>query len=541
MDYVKLKGRNIRTDAERIRNGLKRDGEMVFLYCAADTLYDYIQALCDEGKLDDETLYQLKFCYSTETLNVSFLVQEAEQWTFKRHIASIADLIRELDGKTPCRIVVNTDSRKDLSFIAQQLIFIRYPLELADVLLSREAREMEKESLFWQRADKNLEEISEKLKALFGFSAQVPDTDSCITAEISRKAQETLRTCNELRWQMEFLQMELFQSRKVKLAIAASKKTGKSVMVNCFIGEAIAPTDVQLATPNNCIYQKSPDGKYHLQIEGSGEERSFSSREELRQTIEEQFRAAQHDREHGFSLPDMRISYLSDNHFSACEIYDTPGPDAAGSTHREAALRSMNECDMFVFAIDYGKYLTDSEMEYLREMGRVFKSCRSDFPLIIALNKIDFRYYDSKKSKSIVAATDFIKNRLGKIEEDFRDCVIFPTCALEYLSAVEAENAGVTELRVPASSDDMKKVRFAHKDVPALAVLHEHAENLEYYRGIQEFSYDVFKRDSGMPALMNYVFRMAIRTGAHWRNVQDNGTSDVLHTQKKTENSRNIK
>ena len=527
MDYVKLNGRDILTDAEQIRNEMEKDSETVFLYCGEGALYDYIHALCGEGKLYGELLYQWKVCYSNETLDVSFLVREAEKWVFRRHITSMTDLVGELDGKNPCRIVINTDSQKDRSFIVQQLIFLRYPLELADVLLWWEAREMEEESLFWHRADANLEEISENLRALFGFTAQERDTeDSRMTPEILRKARETLRTCAELRWQMEFLQMEFFQSRKVKLAIAASKKTGKSVMVNCFIGEEVAPTDVQLATPNNCIYQKSPDGKYHLQMDGGGEARTFSTREEIHEAIGELFRAAQNDYEHGFSLPDMHVGYRgTNNHASSYTIYDTAGPDAAGTTHRKASFRAIKECDVALFAIDYGKYLTDSEEEYLNQIKSIFQSQQKFHSLIFALNKIDVRYTDTRSPKSIVEATDFIRTRLSALAEEYQDCVIFPTCALEYLCAVEAEDAGVTEFRSP--TDNVRKVKLAHKDVPALAFLHTHSENLEYYHGIEEFSYDVFKRDSGMPALMNYVFRMATRTGARWRNLERKRASDI--------------
>ena len=44
---------------------------------------------------------------------------------------------------------------------------------------------------------------------------------------------------------------------ELKFAVAASKKAGKSVIVNCFLGEEIAPTSTELATPNNCFYKKS--------------------------------------------------------------------------------------------------------------------------------------------------------------------------------------------------------------------------------------------------------------------------------------------
>ncbi|MBR3300884.1 MAG: hypothetical protein IKI68_05295, partial [Clostridia bacterium] len=57
--------------------------------------------------------------------------------------------------------------------------------------------------------------------------------------------------------------------------------------------------------------------------------------------------------------------------------------------------------------------------------------------------------------------------------------------------------------------EKMRDVKFAHRNVPALAWLHQQAENLDYYHGIKEISYDVFKKDSGMPALMSYVSYVA--------------------------------
>ncbi|MBR3299988.1 MAG: hypothetical protein IKI68_00715, partial [Clostridia bacterium] len=118
---------------------------------------------------------------------------------------------------------------------------------------------------------------------------------------------------------------------------------------------------------------------------------------------------------------------------------------------------------------------------------------------------------DAQSTKSFVKSVDFIRKRLADIDEAYRDCIIFPTSALEYFYAVEAENAGVSELRAENKLpvEKMRDVKFAHRNVYALSWLHTHSENLDYYHGIKEISYDVFKKDSGMPALMSYVSYVA--------------------------------
>ena len=171
----------------------------------------------------------------------------------------------------------------------------------------------------------------------------------------------------------------------------------------------------------------------------------------------------------------------------------------------------MQRCDVAVFAIDYAKHLTTSEEDYLHRVKEMFTAQNKFHSLIFALNKIDIRYTDTESPKSFVMSVDFLKTRLANIDEAYRDCIIFPTCSLEYFSAIEAEKAGVTELNAENNLpiEEMKRVKFAHRNVKALAWLHNHSENLDYYHGIKNISYDVFKKDSGMPALMSYVSYVA--------------------------------
>ena len=506
MRYIELFGNSIKADIENIQNAIDSDNSVVFVYSGTDTLYDYITALNDKGRgLDSDYLYKFKVCYENENLRVSYSRGDKSS----REILSMSSLINELDVNSNCRIIVEDDDRVQLAFIVQQLIFIEYPLEKVDILLRKEERDAAKTKRFMNHVNELSEGCDNAVKRLQALLYQVEcesDDDNPTKAERYKDIKDALDSCFVIKDQIKkSIDVEL------KFAVAASKKAGKSVIVNCFLGEQVAPTSTELATPNNCFYKKSLDNKYHLQLEGSSIQ-TFDTCEEIYDVINENFRSAQNNKDQGFTLPDMHISYVTEeNNFSSYTIFDTAGPDAAGTKHEEVAREAMKKCDVAVFAIDYSKYLTTSEEQYLKEVKSMFTAQNKFHSLIFALNKIDVRYTDVESPKSFVMSVDFLKTRLANIDEAYRDCIIFPTCSLEYFSAIQAERAGVSELNAENNLPigEIKRIKFAHKNVPALAWLHTHSENLEYYHGIQNISYDVFKKDSGMPALMSYVSYVA--------------------------------
>lgn len=506
MKYKELFGNSIKDDIDEIKREIDEDQSIVFVYSGAGTLYDYIDALYDKGRgLDAEYLYKFKVCYEKNDLLVSYSARNGKR---SREIISMSSLVNELDGKSFCKIVVENDDRVQLAFIVQQLIFIEYPLEKVDILLKKEEKDADKTKRFMNKVNELLDGCENAILRLADMRKQVqaePD-DNPKKEERIKDIDDALASCTSIRFQiLKSIDIEL------KFAVAASKKAGKSVIVNCFIGEQIAPTSTELATPNNCLYKKSKDNLYHLLIDG-GSRQDFDTRQEIYDVINNHFRAAQNNKEDGFALPDMHIDYVTEeNNFSSYTIFDTAGPDAAGTVHADVAEKAMQRCDVAVFAIDYAKQLTTSEEDYLHRVKEMFTAQNKFHSLIFALNKIDIRYTDTESPKSFVMSVDFLKTRLANIDEAYRDCIIFPTCSLEYFSAIEAEKAGVTELNAENNLPigEMKRVKFAHRNVPALAWLHTHSENLEYYHGIQTISYDVFKKDSGMPALMSYVSYVA--------------------------------
>lgn len=502
MKHIELLGNSIKEDIDKIKREIDNNMGVVFVYLGENTLYNYIDALYDKGRgLNEEYLYKFKVCYEKKDLKVSY---SAEGNKDSKNIMSMSSLIDVLDSNNSCKIVVESNDRVQLAFIVQQLIFIEYPLEKVDILLRKEERDADKTKRFMENVDKLLESCDKAIKHLEKLRNNVENYNKPTELNRLKDIDDVLDSCRAIKTQIEkSINVEL------KFAVMASKKAGKSVIVNCFLGEQIAPTSTELATPNNCFYKRSDDNKYHLQLEG-GAVQDFEHREDIYDTINKYFRKAQDNKEKGFALPDMHIRYVTkENNFSSYTIFDTAGSDAAGTTHAAIAERAMQMCDVAVFAIDYSKYLTTSEEEYLRHVKSVFTAQNKFHSLIFALNKIDVRYTDTNIPKSFVLSVDFLKTRLADIDEAYRDCIIFPTCSLEYFSAIEAEKAGVEELTEERRINEMRDIKFAHREVSTLAWLHTHAENLEYYHGIKTISYDVFKKDSGMPALMSYVSYVA--------------------------------
>lgn len=508
MKFKELKGTDIGADIKLVKQEIQKDSSLVFLYSGQGTLYDYITALYDYNDgdgLDAEMLYIFKVCYEKSGLRFEY---SAEGGQDKCQLTSMSALLAKLDRNTACRIVVENDDPVELAFIVQQLIYIDYPLEKVDILRRKEEKDAAKTRRFMDKVQELQDGCASAITQLKKLKQSVEKENDAEKQKRLKDIEDALQSCCDIeKYIRKAIDVEL------KFAVAASKKAGKSVIVSCFLGEEIAPTSTELATPNNCIYKKSTDKQYHLQLEDGSPRQDFVDCAAIKKAIDKKFREAQNNDTEGFALPDMDISYVTDkNNFSSYTIYDTAGPDAAGTKHSEAAERAMKKCDVAVFAIDYAKYLTKSEEEYLRQVKQQFMAQEKFHSLVFALNKIDVRYTDVKSPKSFVMSVDFLKTRMSKIDPAYKDCIIFPTCSLEYFSAIEAEKAGVTELNAENNLkvDDLKRVKLAHKkDAPSLAWLHTHAENLECYHGIENISYDVFKKDSGMPALMSYVSYVA--------------------------------
>ena len=505
MKYELINGKNIINEIALIKKTLDETSDTVFIYTGGDRICYYIDSLTEDedNVLGEDYLYKFKICYEKKDLNLSVTIKGNT-----KKVISISELIGLLDKDTPVRIVIENDSREELAFVVQQLIYIQYPLgeKNINVLLKKEESEADKLNRFKENLIPLIKGCYTARLKLNELRKDVEkETDQDVRENCLKDVDTAIKSCQEIA-----KKLDKASSVELKFAVAASKKTGKSVMVNCFLGEEIAPTDNQLATPNNCVYRISKDGLYHLEHDGKKDDRTFNTRKEAYEAIRKEFKDAEKNVKDGFLTLDMNIRYPTDkNNFSSYTIYDTPGPDAAGTKHREAAYNALYNCDVAIFAMDYSKYLTDNEEAYLREVKQTFQKLDKFHSLLFALNKLDVRYNDANTSKSVVKLVDFIKKRLSDIDKSYGDCIIFPTCSLEYFYAIDSKNSGANELVDEVPIDDMGRIRNSHKDIKCLQWLNTLSSNLSYYHGFKTISYDIFKKDSGMPALMNYVSYIA--------------------------------
>ena len=507
MKYIKLPSGTIEEDRKKIKEAIDKDissiDNAVFLYDSEEkNLYDYINSLYHRGKgLSNAYIYKFKICYEKKDLDITLSYSKEKD----KHVSCMSKLIELLDDKKQCKIIVENNDRVHLAFIIQQLIFIQYPLKNIDILLREEERDADKSKRFMEKsielsegcekAISRLEELNQKVKVKF-FEQ---DTDGKTRSDMLKDIEDSLESCKKIK-----SMIDKARNVELKIAVVATKKTGKSVIVNNFIEEEIAPTSLEVATPNTCIYKKSKDFLYHLQSEGS-EEQKFENCEAIYDAIENYFHNAQNDSENKYTIPDMNIMYPTNkDNFSSYTIFDTPGPDAAGTNHRQSAMKSLQKADVAIFALDYSKYINDPEEAYLKEVKDIFRSQRKFHSLIFAVNKFDLKFTDCKAHKSFVATLDLFKRRLAEINKEYGDCILFPTSAKEYFYIIEAKKSGVEELNKVIKYEDMRELG-KNRGLDCVHELDKIAYDLNYYVGIDNFSYDVFEKDSGMPVLMNYV------------------------------------
>lgn len=430
---ILLHGTNYEADKERIEASACKGA--VFLLDEPQTeLYQYIDYLYEECGLRTKILNKLRICRQIDFKGKITLYSSERQELCKPR--SMEALLRQLQPGNRFRLVIENNDRTLMANIVQQLIYINYPLTEVNVTLRSEEKDAKKTDRFMHHI--------QALQIAAQFAVDKINElciDAAGTSEETRERLYKTRAEALTSYQKICEQIKKAQDVEMKVAVAASKKTGKSVLVNCMLGVELAPTSPELATPNNCIYKRSPDNCFHLQTAGKDDVENFDSLESLRERISKAFKMAQENVETHFACEDMLISYVSNgNNFESYTIYDTPGPDLAGAAHDDIADKAVKECDVAIFAIDYTKYLTTSEEKFLKKIKNIFQAKNKFHTLIFVINKIDQALND-KGTKSRIKSIDFIRTRLREIDDNYEDCIVFATSAQDYFWSLELENA----------------------------------------------------------------------------------------------------
>ena len=511
---ISLSGINMSEEKQIIEEGIKSGKNPIFvLKTESGKLSSYIDWMYDEEGLSNKMLNRFMLCKHIEFNDLVTLVVKENGDYRPRNIGELISILLKFEEKYVCIVIENND-RTLLADILQQLIYIKYPINKVDIKLRKEFKDAEKTKRFMDKAKVFFEQSVQAQERLCELYIDAPtEEEKNELLEIRAKTIESYKKIE--------VQIEKANNVEMKIALAASKKTGKSVLANSMIEMELAPTSLELATPNTCIYKKSSDDKFRL-IYGVGEKRTenvFDSQKDIYKAVQKEFKAAQDNVETKYLIPDMEIQYVSKkNNFDSYTIFDTPGPDAAGTDHYKSTNKAIEDCDVAVFAIDYSKYLTSSEEEFLSRVKEAFEVKQKFHTLIFTINKIDMALQD-KGAKSRIKSIDYIRNRIMELDDKYKDCVIFATSARDYFYTLELEaeaqrNEVCRELLDKELFSNLRSALGELDDseqdaIDLLSKIDAEVGMLATQLGHKKVYTETLKNYSGMPQLLSYISYIA--------------------------------
>lgn len=506
-NIIGLSGVDGKKDKDCIESNSDNQGIFILMN-QKEKLDVYLGSMHEDMGLTNKDLSRLKICrqfiFSKEEENVVSVTFLGEDQRQKRYVNSMFELLKVLDPAKKSMITIENDDRALLAEIMQQLVYIEYNISNFEIRLANEVRDANKTEIFMKNIDEILRQIH-----IAGENIRQMQVDEKLT--------ETVEKVGEFFKEIE-TQAEKAKKIEMKIAVAASKKTGKSVIANSMFGMELAPTSLEMATPNTCIYKKSKNNKFSVTI--GGQKKEFDQKDEICKYIGNKFREAQNDPSHRFAIEDMVIEYPTNrNNFESYTIYDTPGPDAAGTDHHKSTYKAVEECDVIIFAIDFSKYLTSSEEKFLSDVKKIFEEKGKFHTLIFCINKIDLMFQD-KEPVSKIKKIEFIRNRLQAIDEKYKDCVLFGTSALNYFNTLEIEEKedqyevlrGIGEIDFAKNRDffdDASDVIKNDETMTILSNIEGTVKDLRRQLKYNSVTIDTIQDFSGMPQLLNYVSYIA--------------------------------
>jgi hypothetical protein len=506
-NIIGLSGVDGKKDKDCIESNSDNQGIFILMN-QKEKLDVYLGSMHKDMGLTNKDLSRLKICrqfiFSKEEENVVSVTFLGEDQRQKRYVNSMLELLKVLDPTKKSMITIENDDRALLAEIMQQLVYIEYNISNFEIRLANEVRDANKTEIFMKNIDEILRQIH-----IAGENIRQMQVDEKLT--------ETVKKVGEFFKEIE-TQAEKAKKIEMKIAVAASKKTGKSVIANSMFGMELAPTSLEMATPNTCIYKKSKNNKFSVTI--GDQKKEFDQKDEICKYIGNKFREAQNDPSHRFAIEDMVIEYPTNrNNFESYTIYDTPGPDAAGTDHHKSTYKAVEECDVIIFAIDFSKYLTSSEEKFLSDVKKIFEEKGKFHTLIFCINKIDLMFQD-KEPVSKIKEIEFIRNRLQAIDEKYKDCVLFGTSALNYFNTLEIEEKedqyevlrGIGEIDFAKNRDffdDASDVIKNDETMTILSNIEGTVKDLRRQLKYNSVTIDTIQDFSGMPQLLNYVSYIA--------------------------------
>lgn len=464
--------------------------EIIFILNENVLIFKFIESLSSNGV----NLNRLKIVNEIK-FNFNVLLKDKHSGDIIAEVKSLSEALEKIDASEADRyIVVLLTDEKDRHFISdilQQFIYIDLHI---DVMLEKEEKDRYAVKAFKEYFNEIKVSLKAARKRIFDAAAQ--DRHQSVKYKFIRIIDE-----------IESMVLEA-EERELTVAVMATKKSGKSVIVNSFLGNDYAPTSFELPTPNSIIYKCNNENKIVLSYRNGYKE--FQNVDLLRNYVEGIYKNAEFDVKRGHSVEDMYIHYINANqNLNTFTLIDTPGPNLAGSNHKEIAYKWIEVADVIIFVIDYSKYLTNDEENYLRDIKTIFDKYNKTHSFIVIVNKIDLLYASGEKN-SVVRFLDFLKFKLREL--GYNGFVIFAASALQYFSALKVPMLkGCEHLSEEASEKLIRELRkcksnyIGRKEMSLIRILEDYIRDLEDYQGIIDADLNTILENSGITRVMNYT------------------------------------
>jgi hypothetical protein len=516
MKVIKIQG--LKGDVDTIRSNLEIVSHQypIFILNSEKPLYKFIEEL----EMDDGLLFKLNIAKEIYFTDITVMLRDKvtdsallDSVKSLSNLLESIDLLQGLDKSmlNNCRLVVDTEDNSFISEIIQALIYLNIDLE---VMMKKEKSDRHLLSAFRKHFNKIRNSVASGEKAVNNIDGFLQEKES-----ISNTLYDIEKD------------LEKSRERDLNISVMATKKAGKSVIVNSFLNEQYAPTSLELPTPNTCIYKKSKDDNIRL-VYGE-EDLLFKSAKEVYKYIYKEFKNAQNDREHGYTLEDMEIYYTgSNNEFTSYTIVDTPGSNYAlakdnedgENKHKKISYEWIQKSDVVLFLINYSNYLTIDEVEFFKTIKSEFEKHDKFYSLVLVVNKLDEMYMSECENKSAIRFLDYIRCKLTDL--GYKGFVVTGTSARSYFDIINVcridsqvrislgetvpiENLKDSMLRSRLKA--LKKLFIGKSEMSVLSFVDDQLERLECFYGLHRYDLNTLREKSGMPGLMNYTRRIAVQ------------------------------
>ena len=513
MKVIKIEG--IKGDTDIIRNSLEIFSLQypIFILNTEKPLYQFIEEL----EVEDSLLFRLKIAKEIEFTNTSVMLKDKiTEDILLDNITFLSNLLENIDENMikSCNLIIATEDNGLISEIIQALIYLNIDLE---VMMEKEKGDRKLFNAFRRQFEKIRTSVVHGEKALYNLDA---------SHEFLHEKEALLNTLNHIE-----NDLEKARERDLNISVMATKKAGKSVVVNSFLNEQYAPTSLELPTPNTCIYKRSKDEKIRLLYGGA--DVLFNNPEEVYKYTYKEFKKAQNDREHGYTIDNMEIYYKSSNNdFNSFTVIDTPGSnyalakDAASgeNTHKKITYEWIQKSDVVLFLINYSNYLSIDEEEFFKSIKSEFEKHDKFYSLVVVVNKLDEMFISECENKSVVRFLDYIRCKLNDL--GYKGFVVMGTSARSYFDIIKVcriDSHSMTSLgeEVPienlkgsmlrARMKTLKKKYIGKNEMSALSFIDDQLEKLECFYGLEDYDLNTLKEKSGMLSLISYTKYIAIQ------------------------------